>query len=134
MAGVALVAVSALTTTAATAMPARAATARLAAMPPANAVDPGVPGTFRTVEGEYDLPPVSLPEMAQAVEMHALVIAPKGGTTKRPLVVFLHGRQDACYTPGADEFQPGWPCPAGSRPVLGTDPESQRSWRSCAMW
>jgi hypothetical protein len=92
---------------------------------PANAVDPGVPGRFATVEGEYRLPGVSLPELAKAVEMRALVIAPKGVTSKRPVVVFLHGRQDACYTPGADEFQAGWPCPAGSRPV-----PSHRGFRS----
>lgn len=107
---------------------ATATTAEPAAVPPAqpaNAVDPGVPGTFGTVEGEYDLPGVSIPEMAKAVEMRALVIAPKGVTTKRPMVVFLHGRQDACYTPGVDEFQAGWPCPDGARPV-----PSHRGFRS----
>jgi hypothetical protein len=134
-AGVAFVAVCGLLATAmpataviATAGTVPATTAAPAAVPPAqpaNAVDPGVPGRFGTVEGEYDLPGVSLPEMAKAVEMRALVIAPKGVTTKRPVVVFLHGRQDACYAPGADEFRAGWPCPDGSRPV-----PSHRGFRS----
>jgi hypothetical protein len=116
--------VSGLIAVATPAVPATAVTAG-PPVPPANAVDPGTPGAFGTVEGEYDLPGVSLPQLAEAVEMRALVIAPKGGTTKRPLAVFLHGRQDACYTPGQNEFQAGWPCPDGSRPV-----PSHRGFRS----
>jgi hypothetical protein len=116
-----LTATATVTATAATAQPAAVPKA-----PPANAVDPGIPGTFGTVEGEYDLPGVTLPEIAKPVEMRALVIAPKGGgDAKRPMVVFLHGRQDACYTPGSEDFQAGWPCPDGSRPV-----PSHRGFRS----
>ena len=108
----------------ATAVVATATTAP-AAVQAVNAVDPGVPGTFGTVEGEYDLPGVTLPELAAPVEMRALVIAPKGVTSKRPLVVFLHGRQDACYSPGEPGYQAGWPCPDGSQPV-----PSHRGFRS----
>jgi hypothetical protein len=43
-------------------------------MQPANAVDPGVPGRFDTVEGEYDLPDVTIPGLTAPVEMRSLVI------------------------------------------------------------
>ncbi|MEV6636928.1 hypothetical protein AB0M54_39955 [Actinoplanes sp. NPDC051470] len=132
IAGVALAVVSGLTVPAtaanATAETVPATTIGPAAVPPvqpANPVDPGIPGRFGTFEGEYDLPEVSIPELAKPVEMRALVIAPKGVRTKRPMVVFLHGRQDACYTPGEDEYVAGWPCPHGSLPV-----PSHRGFRS----
>ncbi|MEU8659345.1 hypothetical protein [Actinoplanes philippinensis] len=111
----------------ATAETASAADDRPVMMPrrqPVNAVDPGVPGTLGTVEGEYDLPAVTLPGLRAPVEMQALVIAPKGGASERPMVVFLHGRQDACYTP-EEGFRDGWPCPEGSRAV-----PSHRGFRS----
>lgn len=47
---------------------------------PAASVDPGKPGSYRTVSGEYDLDPVSLPGFPALVEMRAEVVAPKGAT------------------------------------------------------
>ncbi|MCX5373647.1 hypothetical protein [Streptomyces sp. NBC_00103] len=84
---------------------------------PANSVDPGRPGAYRTVSGEYDLAPVKLPGFAQPVEMKAVVVAPKGATGKRPLALFLHGRHTTCYQPGSDEFDISWPCPAGMKSI-----------------
>ena len=84
---------------------------------PANAVDPGRPGSYRTTTGEYDLAPVKLPGFAQPVEMQAVVVAPKGATGKRPLALFLHGRHTTCYKPGSDDAGGEWPCPAGMKSI-----------------
>ncbi|MFD9389194.1 hypothetical protein ACFWBB_00190 [Streptomyces sp. NPDC060000] len=84
---------------------------------PANSVDPGKPGAYRTVGGEYDLAPVKLPGFAQPVEMQAVVVAPKGATGKRPLALFLHGRHTTCYRPGSDDFDISWPCPDGMKSI-----------------
>jgi hypothetical protein len=85
---------------------------------PANPVDPGRPGSYRTVTGEYDLDPVKLPGFAAPVEMKAVVVSPAGATGKRPLALFLHGRHSTCYKPGDDEYASGeWPCPAGTKPI-----------------
>ncbi|MEU1511659.1 hypothetical protein ABZ490_05795 [Streptomyces sp. NPDC005811] len=86
---------------------------------PANSVDPGRPGAYRTVTGEYDLAPVKLPGFAQPVEMQAVVVAPKGATGKRPLALFLHGRHATCYKPGAgdDGVTGDWPCPTGLKAI-----------------
>ena len=83
---------------------------------PANQVDPGKPGTYRTVTGEYDLAPVRLPGFPQPVEMRAVVVAPKGADGRRPLALFLHGRHFTCYTPQG-EITGDWPCAAGAKPV-----------------
>lgn len=91
---------------------------QLPARLPANSVDPGRPGSYRTLSGEYELPPVRLPGYAQPVEMRAVVVAPKGATGKRPLALFLHGRHVTCYKPGAeDDVNIDWPCPAGTKEV-----------------
>jgi hypothetical protein len=88
------------------------------AQAPANAVDPGKPGAYRTVTGEYDLDPVKLPGFSAPVEMQAVVVAPAGATGKRPLALFLHGRHSTCYKPGDDEYASGeWPCPAGTKSI-----------------
>ncbi|NUP19306.1 MAG: hypothetical protein HOZ81_25090 [Streptomyces sp.] len=83
---------------------------------PANPVDPGKPGAYRTVTGEYDLPPVRLPGFAQPVEMRAVVVAPKNADGRRPLALFLHGRHFTCYTPQG-EITGDWPCATGAKPV-----------------
>ncbi|MFE6177246.1 hypothetical protein [Streptomyces sp. NPDC056464] len=83
---------------------------------PANQVDPGKPGAYRTVTGEYDLAPVRLPGFAEPVEMRAVVVAPKGAEGRRPLALFLHGRHFTCYTPQGD-ITGDWPCAAGGKPV-----------------
>ncbi|MER5980542.1 hypothetical protein ABT142_29115 [Streptomyces sp. NPDC001857] len=85
---------------------------------PANSVDPGVPGAYRTVTGEYALDPVKLPGFAAPVEMQAVVVAPKGATGKRPLALFLHGRHTTCFKPDDPEFiSIEWPCPTGTQPI-----------------
>ncbi|MEU0072781.1 hypothetical protein ABZ027_24980 [Streptomyces sp. NPDC006332] len=96
---------------------------RAAAQPPAplpaGAVDPGKPGSYRTVSGEYQLDPVRLPGLAVPVEMRAEVVAPKGATGSRPLALFLHGRHPTCYQPGGteDDVNIDWPCPAGTTEI-----------------
>ncbi|MFJ6730097.1 hypothetical protein ACIQPQ_34880 [Streptomyces sp. NPDC091281] len=101
--------------------PGKRGTASAAAPPPAalpaNPVDPGKPGAYRTVTGSYDLAPVKLPGFPKPVEMRAVVVSPKGATGKRPLALFLHGRHSTCYKPGTDEVTGDWPCPAGTRAI-----------------
>ncbi|GAA5701664.1 hypothetical protein AQJ43_28420 [Streptomyces avermitilis] len=96
-----------------------AAAAQPPARLPANSVDPGRPGSYRTVTGEYDLDPVKLPGFAQPVEMQAVVVAPEGATGKRPLALFLHGRHTTCFKPGGseDDVTIDWPCAAGTQPI-----------------
>ncbi|MFI8068196.1 hypothetical protein ACIF85_05335 [Streptomyces sp. NPDC086033] len=92
--------------------------ARVPAQAPANGVDPGRPGSYRTVSGEYDLDPVRLPGFATPVEMRAQVVAPKGATGSRPLALFLHGRHSTCYKPGSeDDITGDWPCADGYKPI-----------------
>ncbi|MFF3883804.1 hypothetical protein [Streptomyces sp. NPDC001914] len=89
--------------------------ARPPARPPVNAVDPGKPGSYRTATGDYKLPSVRLPGLAERVEMRAVVVAPTDAPGHRPLALFLHGRHTTCY--GGDGSGGEWPCPTGSRPV-----------------
>ncbi|MGW3665046.1 hypothetical protein [Streptomyces sp. NPDC005141] len=84
---------------------------------PANAVDPGKPGTYRTATGDYSLAAVRLPGLPAPVEMRAVVVAPTNATGHRPLALFLHGRHATCYTGHGDEVGGEWPCPAGSKPI-----------------
>jgi hypothetical protein len=83
---------------------------------PAAAVDPGKPGKYQTVTGEYSLPAVHLPDFPGEVEMQAVVVAPKGANGPRPLAVFLHGRHLTCYG-DEDLGESVWPCPAKSKPI-----------------
>ncbi|MEU7083225.1 hypothetical protein AB0448_07980 [Streptomyces achromogenes] len=83
---------------------------------PANTVDPGKPGGFRTRTGEYALNSVRLPGFPEPVEMRAVVVAPVGASGKRPLALFLHGRHATCYK-GAGEVGGDWPCKAGTKPI-----------------
>ncbi|MFH8336715.1 alpha/beta hydrolase family protein [Streptomyces sp. AM6-12] len=82
---------------------------------PANGVDPGKPGAYRTKTGEYTLKSVRLPGFAQPVEMRAVVVAPVGAPGKRPLALFLHGRHATCYRGG--DITIDWPCQSGYQPV-----------------
>jgi hypothetical protein len=85
---------------------------------PAGAVDPGKPGTYRTVSGAYALDAVRLPGFPEPVEMRAEVVAPRGATGSRPLALFLHGRHSTCYKPGSpDDVTGQWPCPAGWKAI-----------------
>lgn len=87
-----------------------------AALLPPNPVDPGVPGPFSTLSGEYTLPDVSLPGFATPVEMRGYVVAPQGTAGPRPLVLILHGRHPTCYQ-GTAEPTAEWPCPSGWNPL-----------------
>ncbi|MEU6669598.1 hypothetical protein [Streptomyces sp. NPDC046727] len=93
-----------------------ASAARLPAPLPANGVDPGKPGTYRTKTGEYGLKSVRLPGFKQPVEMRGVVVAPVGASGKRPLALFLHGRHYTCYK-GRTDITGDWPCKAGTKPV-----------------
>ncbi|EXU62034.1 hypothetical protein Z951_43870 [Streptomyces sp. PRh5] len=106
--------------------------ARMPAQAPANGVDPGKPGSYRTVTGEYDLAPVRLPGFDTPVEMTAEVVAPKGATGSRPLALFLHGRHDTCYKPGSEDDVTGdWPCADGYQPIPSLrGSNNHRSWSS----
>ncbi|MFE1291054.1 hypothetical protein [Streptomyces sp. NPDC058751] len=89
--------------------------ARPATRLPANEVDPGRPGSYRTTTGDYELPSVRLPGFRERVEMKAVVVAPVNAPGHRPLALFLHGRHTTCY--GGSGNEGAWPCPAGSKPV-----------------
>ena len=82
------------------------------------AIDPGVPGRYRTTTGEYTLQQVNLPGLLAAVEMKAVVVTPRGAPGKRPLALFLHGRHNTCFD-GADldKVTGNWPCAKGSKPI-----------------
>ncbi|MFJ6550724.1 hypothetical protein ACIQNT_00455 [Streptomyces luteogriseus] len=88
------------------------------AQAPVNGVDPGKPGSYRTVTGRYGLDPVRLPGFDTPVEMTAEVVAPKDAAGRRPLALFLHGRHSTCYKPGSEEdVTGGWPCADGYKPI-----------------
>ncbi|WP_189177386.1 hypothetical protein [Streptomyces lasiicapitis] len=90
--------------------------AESAAPQPANRVDPGVPGKYRTVSGEYTQKSVRLPGFPNPVEMKATVVGPTDAPGKRPLALFLHGRHYTCYKSGGAQ-DGGWPCKSGMKPV-----------------
>ncbi|WP_157985017.1 alpha/beta hydrolase family protein [Lentzea terrae] len=96
--------------------PASLAVPQLPALLPESGVDPGKPGQYATTKGEYTLDPVQLPDYPAAIEMDAVVVAPKGASGKRPLVLFLHGRHFTCYSP-TGQITGNWPCPAGLKSV-----------------
>ena len=83
---------------------------------PPNPVDPGVPGPYSTLSGEYALSDVRLPGFAVPVEMRGYVVAPRGTSGSRPLVLILHGRHPTCYQ-GTAEPTAVWPCPSGWSPI-----------------
>ena len=84
---------------------------------PAAAVDPGRPGPYQSITGEYDLPGVRLPGLPEKVEMRAVVVAPRGAAGPRPLALFLHGRHIFCYRGSQEYVDQVWPCPADTDPV-----------------
>ena len=84
---------------------------------PAAGVDPGRPGPFATVTGEYSLPAVKLPDYPVPVEMQAVVVAPRAASGRRPIALFVHGQHSICYGGDPDGSEEPWPCPGGSRPV-----------------
>ncbi|MER6028919.1 hypothetical protein [Streptomyces sp. NPDC001851] len=82
---------------------------------PANEVDPGKPGPYRTRTGEYSLKSVKLPGLPAPVEMRGVVVSPVGVSGRRPLALFLHGRHFTCYR--GQDITGDWPCKAGMKPV-----------------
>ncbi|GGP46215.1 alpha/beta hydrolase family protein [Streptomyces melanogenes] len=87
---------------------------------PANEVDPGVPGPYRTARGSYTLDPVRLPGLKAPVEMLGTVVGPTNAPGKRPLALFLHGRHYTCFTTTGDDGGE-WPCKPGALPVPSQD-------------
>jgi hypothetical protein len=107
---------------AASSAPRATASGTLPAARPAGALDPGRPGPYRTVEGEYDLPGLAVSGLPAPVEVRATVIGPRAGQPElagtAPLVLFLHGRHSTCYQGGpSGESSGDWPCPTGWTPV-----------------
>ncbi|MDT3395530.1 hypothetical protein RKE29_02510 [Streptomyces sp. B1866] len=90
------------------------------ALPP-NPVDPGLPGPYRTVGGEYELPSEPLAGYPEPLEMRAAVVGPADAPGRRPLALFLHGRHSSCYTPeghrAREARESEWPCAPGDREV-----------------
>ena len=83
---------------------------------PANDVDPGVPGPYATVTGDYTLPEVNLPDVRNPVEMQAVVVAPRTRPATGRSLLFLHGASASCFD--ATEVMYGeWPCVDGRQPV-----------------
>lgn len=83
---------------------------------PANQVDPGVAGPYRTARGAYTLDSVRLPGLKAPVEMRATVVGPTDAPGRRPLALFLHGRHYTCYTTTGEDGGE-WPCKPGALPV-----------------
>lgn len=89
-----------------------------AAAPAPIDADPAATGRYAVARADYDLG-------SQAVtlrgfggrkgEMRAAVFLPKGAPGKRPVVVFLHGRHEACV--GGTETDAGWPCGRGQTDI-----------------
>ncbi|MEU5398874.1 hypothetical protein ABZ348_06180 [Streptomyces sp. NPDC005963] len=93
-----------------------AAPTKPAAPLPANPVDPGVPGTYRTTSGEYALNSVRLPGYTNPIEMRATVVSPTDAPGRRPVALFLHGRHFTCYD-AKGEISMSWPCETGFKAV-----------------
>jgi dienelactone hydrolase len=85
--------------------------------------DPGAPGPHAIVTSDYTLAPVKVARMAQPIEMigHVVEPDPAAVTGPRPLVLFMHGRHNYCYTevrdPDADLWT--WPCVAPAKEIPG---------------
>ena len=94
--------------------------------------DPGDKGNHKIVTSEYTLRAARIVDMPQKVEMVGHVVRPKDADPSDPLVLFLHGRHSACYTPhqptgpsaierSESEASPGkmaaWQCPTGQVPI-----------------
>ena len=81
--------------------------------------DPGVKGPHPITASTYELPGVKMPGMPGDIEMLGHVVRPSDATAGAPVVLFLHGRHEACYVSdnptGTGEQE--WPCPSGTSPV-----------------
>ena len=81
--------------------------------------DPGVRGSHPVTSSTYELPGVKMPGMPGDIEMLGHVVRPSDATAGAPVVVFLHGRHEACYESDnpTGSGQQEWPCPSGTSPV-----------------
>ena len=89
--------------------------------------DPGRAGRYAVTTSDYTLPGFSYGGFPGKLEMVGHVVVPRADqlTAPAPLVLFLHGRHQACWSPRKpDAFGDGWPCAKGFQPVpsqLGYD-------------
>lgn len=90
-------------------------------------VDPGKRGPLEVTSSNYKLPSFKYPGMKGRLEMQGHVVRPADGqlTADAPLVLFLHGRHEFCYSPkNPSKSSQGWPCGNGTIPIpsnLGYD-------------
>lgn len=89
--------------------------------------DPAAAGQYRVARADYDLgaEAVALKGFGRKGEMRAAVFVPKDAPGERPVVVFLHGRHEACY--GGTPNPRAWPCGPGQ-----TDIPSHRGYDAAA--
>ncbi|MEU0464850.1 hypothetical protein ABZ215_12685 [Amycolatopsis sp. NPDC006131] len=82
---------------------------------------PEATGRYGVTRADYDFGDTALQLSGLTgvpVEERAAVWVPVGASGKRPVVVFLHGRADACYDPDSGAFDnANWPCVNGLEPV-----------------
>ena len=82
--------------------------------------DPTTVGTGTYTVADYDFGTQSIP-LADIGgirgELEGRIYLPSGRGT-HPLVIFLHGRHSACYNTTTLKGASGWPCPAGTTPIL----------------
>ncbi len=71
--------------------------------------------SYETRTSRYALGDVALPELDVAAPVLGHVVAPVEAPGPRPLVLFLHGKHNACYA--GDQLSPAWPCRPGQRAV-----------------
>ncbi len=88
--------------------------------------DPGTPGAHPVTTSTYQLPGVRLAGMPARIEMLGYIVRPTDATANAPVVLFLHGRHEACYRNPhpVGHGNAAWPCPAHTSPVpsyLGYD-------------
>lgn len=82
---------------------------------------PAANGSYDVTRADYDFGDTALTLSGiggLASEERAAVWVPVGAAGKRPVVVFLHGKEDACQNPTTGEFDSAnWPCPTGFTPI-----------------
>jgi hypothetical protein len=82
--------------------------------------DPTTVGTGKYTVADYDFGAQSIP-LADIGgirgELEGRIYLP-ADHRPHPLVIFLHGRHSACYNTTTLKGASGWPCPAGTTPIL----------------
>ncbi|GAA5194503.1 hypothetical protein GCM10023322_59070 [Rugosimonospora acidiphila] len=104
---------------------ARAAASPAATAPPATTAPPAGPDPLAHSTGaytvaDYNFGTASIPLAnlgGHRGELEGRVYLP-AGKGEHPLVVFLHGRHSSCYNLTTLRGTSGWPCPAGTAPIL----------------